>query len=81
MTPGAYVRIRYATTQFDSVPPFIWRRLKVEKAGRNKECELGDSDDMREGWWYTQSPYYWYRLQNFFLKERILEVILDPDYT
>ena len=69
MVPGAFVRIRYKTTQYGSVSGTEWRCVKVQRAGLVCETDFGRADDFRAGWWC-----YHMTVLKFFLLSRILEI-------
>ena len=74
MQVGAYVLIRYATSQRDSVHGDGWRKVEVLCEGHVRETDYGrDEGPSGYGWWVrdpkTPSDY------KFFLKRRIIDLL------
>ena len=73
MTPGAWVFIRYRTTQRDSLAGYGWRRVHVRRAGHVSETAYSNNQDpTMDGWWCAAPPHI--SVLKFFLRIRILEV-------
>ena len=72
MVPGAWVLVRYGTTQRESQDGVTWRKVKVLRQGHVSETSYGRHTNMNgDGWWVTQPPF---GVEKFFLKRRLLEV-------
>ena len=72
MVPGAWVLVRYGTTQWESVDGVTWRRVKVLRPGHVGETSYGHHTNMNgDGWWVTQPPFW---VEKFFLRVRFLEI-------
>ena len=72
MVPGAWVLVRYGTTQRESQDGVTWRKVKVLRQGHVSETSYGRHTNMNgDGWWVTQPPF---GVEKFFLKFRFLEV-------
>ena len=73
MRPGAWVLVRYSTTQYESSDGVSWRRVQVLRSGHVSETSFGRRSTSLngEGWWVSQPPS---PHQKFFLKRRLIEV-------
>ena len=72
MVPGAWVLMRYDTTQWESVDGVEWRKVKVLRGGHVSETSYGRHTTVNgDGWWVTQPPFW---VEKFFLKFRFLEI-------
>ena len=73
MMSGERVRLRYRTTQWESVRGTGWRTVTVVRAGHVSETEYGrgNRDTSAVGWWVMCPPH---PVCKFFLRSRILAV-------
>ena len=72
MCSGAWVLVRYSTTQYESADGVSWRRVQVLRPGHVSETSFGRLTSLNgDGWWVTQPPFW---VEKFFLKFRFLEI-------